>query len=215
MQLTRSRSKPRCLTHKTKKATEVRPPSEIYENRLLLHQEHRACTLDFASDFPVKMCRHAGYPPRKDFSAFSHEFLEQIRIFVVDSLCRDIDSTARHDAICPSEVRSAFGVFRFHCLLDLPMQRAAAQERIVFLFLQAAGRVGAFFVTRADVTGDGLTCRFRFCALESNDVPWHDDYSFESVMVSSSSPSPPSSSVKPKREVTGWRTRKAFFCFSI
>jgi len=161
------------------------------------------------------MCRHAGYPSRKDFSAFSHEFLEQIRIFVVDGLSRDIDSAAWHDAVCPPEVRSAFGVFRFHRLLDLPMQRAAAQERIVFLFLQAAGRVGAFFVTRADVTGDRFTFRFRLCALESNYVPWHDGYSFESVMVSSSSPSPPSSSVKPKSEVTGCRTRKAFFCFSI
>jgi hypothetical protein len=203
------------LTHKTKKATRVRSPSEICENRLLLHQKHRTSTLDLASDFPMKMCRHAGDPPRKDFSAFSHEFLKQIRIFVVDGLCRDIDSTARHDAVCPPEVRPTFGVFWFHRLLDLPMQGAAAQERIVFLFLQAAGGVGAFFVTRADVTGDRLTFRLRFRALESDNVPWHDDYSFESVIVSSSSPSPPSSSVKPKREVTGCRTRKAFFCFSI
>ena len=163
----------------------------------------------------MEMCRHAGYPPRKDFSAFSHEFLEQIRIFVVNGLRGYIDTTAWHNPVRPPEIRSAFGVFRFHRLLDLPMQGAAAQERIVFLFLQAAGCVGAFFVTRADVTGDRLTFRFRFRALESDNVPWHDGYSFESVMVSSSSPSPPSSSVKPKREVTGCRTRKAFFCFSI
>ena len=151
----------------------------------------------------MQMCWHSGYPPGKNFSALSHEFLEQIRIFVVDRLCRDIDSTARHDPVGPPEIRSAFGVFWFHCLLHLSMQRTAAQKRIVFLFLKAAGCVGAFLVTRTDVAGNRLAFRFRFRALESNDFPWHDGYSFESVIVSSSSPSPPSSSVNPKREVTG------------
>src|SRR5271165_666999 len=135
---------------------------------------------------------HARYSARKNFPALSDKFLEEIRIFVVDCLCRDIDSTARHDAVCASEVRPAFGGFRFHRLFNLPVQGATVEKRIVFLFFQATGRVGAFLVSRRDIPGNRLTFRSRFCALQSNDIPWHDGYSFESVMLSSSSPSPPS-----------------------
>ena len=163
----------------------------------------------------MEMRRHPGDPPGQNLATFGHEFFEQIRVFVIDRFGSNIDATAWHNPVRPSKIRSALGIFRFHYLFHLPMKSATPKKRVIFLLLQAAWRIRAFFVTRRDVTGDRLAFCSCFCAFERNDVPWHDGYSFESVMVSSSSPSPPSSSVKPKREVTGCRTRKAFFCFSI
>ena len=122
----------------------------------------------------MEMRRHPGDSARQYLAAFSHEFLEQIRIFVVDGFCGNIDATAGHDPVRPSEIRSAFGIFRFHCLLHLPMKGASAKEGIVLFFLEPAWRIWAFLVTRADVTRGRFAFRFRLRALESNDFPWHD-----------------------------------------
>ena len=100
----------------------------------LLHQQDRACAFDFAGDFPVHVRRHTRDSTRKDFSAFSNELLEKIGVLVVDSLSRNIDATTRHDAVCSTEIRSAFSGFRFHGLFGLPVQRVPAEKRVVFLF---------------------------------------------------------------------------------
>jgi hypothetical protein len=100
----------------------------------------------------MEMCRHTGHPARQNLAAFSHELLEQIRILVVDGFCGNIDATAWHDPVGPSEIRPALGIFRFHYLLHLPMKGAPAQKRIVFFLLQPARCIEAFFVTGAHVT---------------------------------------------------------------
>ena len=100
----------------------------------LLHQKDRACAFDFAGDFPVHVRRHTRDSTRKDFSAFGNELLEKIGVLVVDSLSRDVDATTGHDAVCSTEIRSAFSGFRFHELFGLPVQCVPAEKRIVFLF---------------------------------------------------------------------------------
>ena len=64
-------------------------------------------------------------------------------------------------------------VFGSMVLLHLPVKGAAAQERIVFLLLQATWCIEAFFVTRSHVTGNRLAFRFGLCALNSDDIPGH------------------------------------------
>jgi hypothetical protein len=120
------------------------------------------------------MRRHPGDSARQYLAAFGHEFLEQIRIFVVDGFCGNINATARHDPVRPSEIRSAFGVFRFHYLFHLSMECAPLQKRVVLFLFQAARSIEAFFVTRSDVTRRRFAFRFRLRALNSNDIPRHD-----------------------------------------
>ena len=122
----------------------------------------------------MQMRRHPGDPARQYFSAFSHEFLEQIRILIIDGFRGNIDATARHDPVGSSEIRSAFGIFRFHYLLHLPMKGASAKKRIVLFLLQAAGCIKAFFVTCGHVTRYRFTFRFRLRALKSDDISRHD-----------------------------------------
>ena len=120
------------------------------------------------------MRRHSSHAARQDLSAFGDKFLQQIWILVVDGLGGNIDPTARHDSVCPSEIGPAFSGFGFHYLFHLPVKRTALQERIVFFLFQSTRRVEALFVTRGDITRSGLTFRFRLRALNSNDVPRHD-----------------------------------------
>jgi hypothetical protein len=122
----------------------------------------------------MKMRRHSGDAAWQNFAAFSDKLLEQVRILVVDGFCGDIDPSTGHDPVGPPEIRSAFGVFRFHYLLHLPMKGASAQKRIVLFLLQPARCIQAFFVARADVTGNRFTFRLRFRALKSDDFPRHD-----------------------------------------
>jgi hypothetical protein len=140
----------------------------------LLHQENRTRPLDFAGDLPMEMCWHASDPSRQNLAAFGDEFLEQIRILVIDGFGCNIDPAARHNAVCPPEVRSAFGVFRFHRLFHLPMEGAPAQERIVLLLFQTAGRIRALLVTCTYIARNRFAFRFRLGALKSNNFPWHD-----------------------------------------
>jgi hypothetical protein len=104
----------------------------------LLHQEHRTCSFDFSSDFPVQICGHAGYPARQNLATFCHEFAQQIRILVIDRFKSDIDPATRHSAIGAAEIRPSFSVFRFHGLLNFAMQRVPAKERIILLFFESA-----------------------------------------------------------------------------
>ena len=122
----------------------------------------------------MKVRRHAGDASRQNFAALRHEFLEQVRVFIVDGFCGNIDPAARHDPVCPSEIRSAFGSFRFHYLLNLSMKGASAQKGIVLFLLEAAWRIWAFLVTRADVTRGRFAFRFRLRALNRDDIPRHD-----------------------------------------
>src|SRR5438445_2841166 len=96
------------------------------------------------------------------------------------------------------------------------MERVLAEKRIVFLFLQPVRRARTLLVSKRHVTRDRFAQRFRFGALKDDNFLCHRNYSLVSAagVASSSSPSPPSSSVKPKSEVTDWRTRDALFCFS-
>src|SRR5207302_8005891 len=101
-------------------------------------------------------------------------------------------------------------------LLGFAMKRVLPQKRVVFLFLEPVRRARTFFVSLAHVTRNRFTERFRFGAFENDNFLCHRRYSLVSAAgaASSSSPSPPSSSVKPKSEVTDWRTRDILFCFS-
>jgi hypothetical protein len=123
----------------------------------------------------MQMRRHSGHAAWENFATFSDKFLEQVWILVVDGFCGYIDAPTGHHPVSPSEVRSAFGGFRFHYLLHLPMKSASAQERIVLFLLKSARCVEAFFVAGADVTGNRFTFRLRLRALKSNDFPWHDN----------------------------------------
>jgi len=80
----------------------------------LFHQEHRATTLDFTRDSPVKMRRHAGNAAGEDLAALSDEFFQQVRILVIDRLDGDVDPAARHRAIGAAESGTAFGSFGLH-----------------------------------------------------------------------------------------------------
>jgi hypothetical protein len=99
-------------------------------------------------------------------------------------------------------------------LLYFAMERVASEERVIFFLFQAAWSVGAFFISGGDIARDRFALGSGLGALEDNDVSRHN-YSLLSDTGSSSSPSPPSSSVNPNSEVTGCRIRVAFFCFSI
>jgi hypothetical protein len=122
----------------------------------------------------MQMSRHSGDAAGQDFAAFSHKFLEQIWILVIDGFSGNIDASTRHNPVSSSEIRSAFGVFRFHDLLHLPMKGASAQKRVVLFLLQPARCIQAFFVARTNVTGNRFTFRFRLRAFKSDDFPRHN-----------------------------------------
>src|SRR6267378_5984243 len=90
-------------------------------------------------------------------------------------------------------------VFGSMMLFYFPMQGVASEVRIIFFLFQPARGIEAFFIASGDITGDRFTLGSGLGALEDNDVSGHN-YSFYSLLSdagSSSSPSPPSSSVSP------------------
>src|SRR3954467_12444859 len=103
-------------------------------------------------------------------------------------------------------------------LSGFAMKRVLPQKRVVFLCPEPVGGARTFLVPRGHVTRNGFAERFRFSAFEGDNFLGHRRYSLDSgagaASVSSASPSPPSSSVKPKSEVTDWRTRDCLLCFS-
>ncbi len=108
------------------------------------------------------------------------------------------------------------------------MKSVPSQERIVFFLFQPIRRARAFLIARGHVARRRFAQRFGFGAFQRDDFLSHGkcrqftretlrSYSLVfSTGAGSSSPSvsPPSSSVKPKSDVTDWRTREALFCFS-
>ena len=84
----------------------------------LLHQQHRAAALDLACDFAMQMRWHTGDAAWKNFAALCDEFLQEIGIFVIDSLNGNVDSPARHGAIGPAEGGTALGSFRSYHLVS-------------------------------------------------------------------------------------------------
>ena len=126
----------------------------------------------------MQMRWHAGDPSRQNFATFGDEFLQQIRILIINGFRRNIDPATGHDAVCPPEIRSAFCVFRFHRLFHLPMEGPPSQERVVLFLFQPAGRIRTLFVTRSYITRNRFPFRFCLSALESNDVSWHDKLIF-------------------------------------
>ena len=112
----------------------------------LFHQEHRTRSLDLTGNFSVKMRRHARHPARKDFAAFSNKFLQQVRVFIIDCLRRDIDPATRHNAICAAEIGPAFGIFRFHVITSLPGAGCDDAERdCTFSFPNGQVYLGSFY----------------------------------------------------------------------
>src|SRR6476660_3398877 len=87
-------------------------------------------------------------------------------------------------------------------------------EGIVFLLFEPVRRPRTFFISSCHVTRNRHASGFRFRAFEGDNFLRHVRYSLVSAAGSSSSPSRASSSVRPKSEVTDWRTREALLCFS-
>src|ERR1700736_5156276 len=164
------------------------------------------------------MRRHSGDAAGKNLAALGHEFFQEIGIFVIDRFDRDVDPAPGHGAIGAAKCRTAFGGLGLHQeLLGLAMKGVLSQMRVVFLFLESVRRARTFLVPRGRVTRNRFAQRLGFGALEGDNFLRHVRYSFDSCVgaaSSSPSPSPPSSSVKPKSEVTDWRVREALFCFS-
>src|SRR5262245_10521788 len=120
------------------------------------------------------MGRHAGDAARKDLSALGDELLQEVGILPVNGIERDVDAAARHCAIRAAEVGAALrSLWLAHDsiftrskrgLLDLPVQRPAAEIRVVLNFLQPVRRVGTLLVARRNVTGWRFALRARFGA---------------------------------------------------
>src|SRR5262245_48282760 len=168
----------------------------------------------------MEMGRHAGDAAGKNFAALGHEFFQEIGICVIDRFDGDVDSAPGHGAIGAAECGTAFGGFGLHeeKLFSFAMKRVLPQVWIVFLFLETVRGARAFLVPRGHITRDRFAQRFRFGALKGDNFLRHVRYSLDScagvLSDSSASPSPPSSSVNPKSEVTDWRVRDALLCFS-
>lgn len=93
-------------------------------------------------------------------------------------------------------------VFGCTNLTGFAVKSVPLQKGIIFLFFETVWRTRALFVSRAHITRDGLAEAFGFSAFESDDFLRHT-YSFSTAGAASSSVSSgPSSSVKPKSEVT-------------
>ena len=115
----------------------------------------------------MQMRWHTGDSTRKNLATFGHEFLQEIRILVVDCFNRDVDAAARHRAIGTTKGRAPFGRFRLHGdLFRLAMEGVFTQKGIVFLLFQSIGRTRALFISRAHVTRDRFAERFSLVSVE-------------------------------------------------
>ena len=140
----------------------------------LLHQQDRPAPLDFAGDFPVHMSRHTGNATRKNLAALGDEFLQKIRIFVIDRFGSNIDPAPRHGAVGAAKSRSAFGGFGLHQqLFGFPVKSSPPQKRVVFLLFKTVRRPRAFFVPGSHVTRNRFAQRLRLGAFKDNDLLGH------------------------------------------
>src|SRR4029077_12849535 len=175
--------------------------------RASLHQQRRASALDLAGDLPMKAGGHAGDAARNDFPTLGNEALEKLGILIVDRLFGNARAAPWHRAVGAAERGAALGRFWLHgVLLDFPMQSTPAQERIIFFLFEAVRSARALLVAGGHVSRRRLSLCPGLRTLQSDDFLCHRDESFVVALFSSSS-SAPSSSERPKREMTGWRTR--------
>ena len=79
-----------------------------------LHQQHGAAAFDFAGDFAVEMRWHPGDTAGKNLAALSHEFFQEVGIFVIDRFDGDVDPAPGHSPIGPTKCGTAFGGFWLH-----------------------------------------------------------------------------------------------------
>ena len=185
------------------------------------HEQHGTGALDFAVDLAVEVRGHARDSTGQNFTTLGDEALEKVGIFVVERLEGGIDAPARHRAVGFAKIGAALRSLGLHgCgalgLLGFAVKRVALQVRVVLLLFEPVRRVGALLVARRDVARDGFAFGFRLGAFQDDEIAGHGAYSLLlSVAGSSSSVSPGSSSVRPKREVTGTRARLTLPCFSI
>jgi hypothetical protein len=122
---------------------------------------------------------HAGNPTGKNFAALSHEFLQQIRIFVIDCLHGDVDPAPRHGSIGAAKCGTTFWRFWLHCwLFRLAVQCASPQKRIVFPFLQSVRRAWTFLVASRHVTRRRFPKRLSLRAFKGNNLLRHDSLLF-------------------------------------
>src|SRR5438445_1522392 len=149
----------------------------------------------------MQMRGHAGDAARKNLAALGDEFFQEIRIFIIDSLNGNVDSPTRHGAIRAAKSGTAFGCFRTHHLVSR-CNVCRFKNGLYFFFSSRLGVRGLFLFRVVIYRETGLLKALASvhssvtisCAI----CPRH---SFTSTGVaSSSSASPPSSSVKPNRE---------------
>lgn len=136
--------------------TQVGPSRESGTSRSdhgdLFHQEHGAGTFDLAGDLAMESGRHSRDATWENLTAFGHETLEQIGIFVVDRLDVDIDSAARHRAVGAAEVGAALWSFGLHgVLFDFAVKRVSVEIGVVFFLFETGRSARAFFIARCDV----------------------------------------------------------------
>ena len=109
----------------------------------LFHQQHGAAALDFARDLAMHVRRHSGDAAGKNFAALGDEFLQEIGIFVIDRLGRDVDSAARHGAIGAAKSGTAFGGFRTYHLVSR-CRVCRLKNGLYFFFSSRLGVRGLF-----------------------------------------------------------------------
>jgi hypothetical protein len=149
----------------------------------LLHQQHLPGTLDGTIQPPLVMGWKPGIFAGKNATLVSHELPEQIDIFVIQGIRREINfrfwPRSPHFRKRPAAttaffrfVRSSFS--RHKRLLDFPMQGMAAQGWIVLLDFQFLRL--QLFVPRGGITGGRFAFFPRFRAFNGDYFPWHRSF---------------------------------------
>jgi hypothetical protein len=91
----------------------------------------------------MQMRWHTSDTAWKNFAALCDEFLQEIWVFVIDSLKGNVDSPARHGAIGPAEGRTAFGSFRTYHLVSR-CKVCRLKNGLYFFFSSRLGVRGLF-----------------------------------------------------------------------
>src|SRR2546429_3244271 len=121
-------------------------------------RRHTRCSRDWSSD----VC------------SSDLEFLQQIRILVIDCFHGDVDPASRHGPIRAAKCGTTFWRFGLHgWLFGLAMQCAPPQKRIVFFLLQPVRRARTFLVTTRHITRRRCPKRLGLRAFESDNLLRH------------------------------------------
>jgi len=141
---------------------------------MLLHQEHCTGTLDLACDLAVHVRGHASDAAWNDFPSFGNKPFQEIRVFVIDGLDREVNPAAGHRAVCAPEVRAALWCFWLHgWLFDFPVKGVPLEVRVVFFLLKTPRGFWALFISFAHVARYGFSLGTRFCAFQRDDFLCH------------------------------------------